>query len=65
MMLAMLARICVRTAGVIDSAYAPPCPRRRSRSTRALDPATYPPAAPNDLVNVPIRMSTDRGFMPK
>lgn len=25
---------------------------------RALDPATYPPAAPKDLVNVPIRMST-------
>jgi hypothetical protein len=65
MILAMLARICARTGGVIDSAYVPPCPRKRNRSMRALDPEIYPPAAPKALVKVPISMSIDRGLTPK
>jgi len=61
MMLVMLAIICVSTGGVMDSAYAPEWPRKRSRSISDFAPAMYPPAAPNDLVNVPMRMSIDRG----
>jgi hypothetical protein len=39
--LALLASICTRRGGVIDSVYVLPFPRKHKQSMRALDPETY------------------------
>lgn len=62
---AMDATIWVITKGDMASAYAMACDRIRRRSMTSLLPAMYPPAAPNDLVNVPMSRSTERGSTPK
>jgi hypothetical protein len=65
MMLAIDAIICASTGGAIASAYGHECPRSRRESIRVFGPAMYPPEAPKDLVNVPIKTSIKPGWMLK
>mmetsp|Transcript_5026 Transcript_5026/g.20143 ORF Transcript_5026/g.20143 Transcript_5026/m.20143 type:complete len:214 (-) Transcript_5026:1021-1662(-) len=58
------ARICVHTAGGIDTASVHPALYCRTRATVSASPATYPPAAPKDLVKVPIMTSMSAGSTP-
>ena len=57
-------RICAHTAGGMDTASVHPALYCRTLATVSASPATYPPAAPKDLVNVPIITSMSLGSTP-
>eukprot|EP00962_Isochrysis_galbana_P015489 scaffold4440_cov109-Isochrysis_galbana.AAC.4 len=56
---------CCAAGGDMAGAYSEPAAWRRSAATISLEPATYPPTEPKDLVKVPIITSTSAVGTPR